>query len=101
MLRVRVTAEAAQELEEAAAWYENQQPGLGAKLLDIFENAITLLASDLPPLTPMPGASGEQGAKRLLLHRFPFSLIAIEQGEEMIVLAPCSSCSSPRLLEGT
>ena len=61
MPRVRVSTEAAQELEEAAAWYEKQRPGLGARLLDTFENATVLLGGELPPLVPMPGAAGERG----------------------------------------
>lgn len=87
MPRVRISAEASQELEEAVAWYENERPGLGVKLVEAFENAITLLESDLPPLAAMPGAAGQKGAKRLLLHRFPFSLVTIEKSNERIVLA--------------
>ena len=87
MPRVRVGSEAVQELEEAAAWYEARMPGLGTKLVDAFENALSLLEGELPPLTPMLGTAGQRGAKRLLLHRFPFSLIAIERSDELIIVA--------------
>ena len=84
---VRISAEAAQELEEAAEWYEREIPGLGARLIDAFEHAIDLLRENLPPLTSLPGEAAHRGAKRLLLHRFPFSVITIEQGDEFVVVA--------------
>ena len=65
---VRISAEAAQELEEAAEWYEREIPRLGARLIDAFEHAIDLLRENLPPLTSLPGEAAHRGAKRLLLH---------------------------------
>lgn len=78
MARLFVSAEAGEELIEAAAWYEKRSPGLGIALVDAFENAINLLAGKSPPLTPMPGVAGQRGAKRLFLHQFPFSIVTIE-----------------------
>ena len=48
MPRVRIAEAAAQELEEAAAWYEEEAPGTGERLLDAFENALTLLSRRAP-----------------------------------------------------
>jgi hypothetical protein len=31
---IKVSKEAAEELEEAAAWYEEEQPGLGVEVID-------------------------------------------------------------------
>ena len=84
---VRISAEAAQELVEAAAWYERESPGLGARLIDAFEHAIELLREEMPPLTPLTGEAAHRGAKRLLLHRFPFWVITIERGDEFVVVA--------------
>jgi len=36
-LKVRVSREAATELEEAASWYEQEEVGLGIRLIDAFE----------------------------------------------------------------
>lgn len=41
MTRFRFLPEALTDLEEAAAWYEDQRPGLGADLLDEFDACIT------------------------------------------------------------
>lgn len=75
MRRVRIEAEADRELNEAAAWYEARCPGTGARLLDVFENAVTVLREDPAPLLAMSGEAGALGAQRLLLHLFPFDII--------------------------
>ena len=81
---VEVSKEAAQELEESAAWYEKEDPGLGARLVDAFAH---LLEEPNPPLTPVAGKAGSRGAKRLLLHRFPFSLVTLSRGSTTVVIA--------------
>ena len=45
-MRVRVLAEAAEELEQAALWYEQESPDLGLRLIEAFENAVQLLRED-------------------------------------------------------
>ncbi len=87
MTRVRLSREAAAELEEAARWYELQSPGLGGKLLDAVEQALDLLQDATPPLLSMPGPPGARGAKRMILRRFPFSIVVIERSGEHIVVA--------------
>ena len=87
MRRVRVSAEASREFQEAADWYEGETPGLGFRLIDAVEHAIELLREDFPPQTSGPDDAGHRGAKRLILHRFPFSIITIEQDGEFVVLA--------------
>lgn len=84
---VEVSKEAAQELEESAAWYEKEDPGLGARLVDAFAHAVRLLEEPNPPLTPVGGTAGSRGAKRLLLHRFPFSLVTLSRGSVIVVIA--------------
>ncbi len=40
MTRFRFLPEALTDLEEAAAWHEDQRPGLGAELFDEFDSCI-------------------------------------------------------------
>jgi hypothetical protein len=77
-LRVRVSREAATELEEA---------GLGERLINAFEQAIELLEEPYPPLIPVNYDAAASGAKQLILHRFPFSLVTIERNQAVIVVA--------------
>jgi hypothetical protein len=86
-LKVRVSREAATELEEAASWYEQEEVGLGIRLIDAFEEAIKLLEEPNPPLVPVPYEAAKAGARQLILFRFPFSLITIEKQQTIIVVA--------------
>jgi len=87
MPNVKISPEAAQELEEAAAWYEHEQAGLGVRFLDAFEHAFQLLEEPNPPLLSMDGEAGKRGVQRLLLHKFPFSLIVTEMHESLVIAA--------------
>jgi toxin ParE1/3/4 len=84
---VKVLDAAAEEAAEAAAWYERQREGLGIEFLMAVDAALDLLEGDIVPLTPVPGFAGKRGAKRLVLNRFPYSIIIREQATEFIVVA--------------
>lgn len=86
-MRVRVSREAATELEEAASWYEQEEVGLGERLINAFELAIELLKEPNPPLVSATHSAAKSGAKQLILHRFPFSLVTIERNQAIIVVA--------------
>ena len=83
MKQVKIGKDAAREFEEAAAWYENEQPALGERFIDAFESALELLGETNPPLTPCLGNAGSIGAKKLILHKFPFSMIVYEREDLM------------------
>ncbi len=86
-MKVRVSTEAAEELIEAAAWYELEVPGLGEQLIDTFEWATAKLGEPNPPLVPVIGEAAKLGAKRLILQRFPFSLVTIANDQAITVVA--------------
>jgi len=86
-LQVTVSKEAAQELRSAALWYEKEQQGLGARLISAFEKAVQLLREPTPPLVNTVGQAAVLGAKRLLLHGFPFSLVFIQHGDSIVIVA--------------
>ena len=65
MARVRILEEAANEAIEAAAWYEEQRPGLGVEFAQAFHAALDLLEEEIVPLSTMPGKAGRDGAKHL------------------------------------
>ena len=87
MTKVRISRDAAEELNEAVQWYEQESSGLGGKLLDAFEHAVVLLRGKMPPLLPADGNAGKLGAKRIILRRFPYSLIVVQRLDEYIVVA--------------
>ena len=87
MRRLRILEQAAEEAIEAAAWYEQEHPGLGIEFDHAVNTVIDLLEDEIVPLTNMPGAAGARGAKRLLLKRFPYDIVVREFSEEIVVIA--------------
>ena len=87
MRPVKIGREAAQEFQEAAAWYEREQDGLGERFIAAFESALQLLGEENPPLTPIESEAGSKGARKLILHKFPFSIIVYELPTTAVVVA--------------
>ena len=87
MSKVSILEAAAQEAAEAAAWYEGQRPGLGSEFRRAIDAALDLLEEDIVPLASAAGAAGQRGAKRLVLKRFPYDVVVLELGAEIVVVA--------------
>jgi toxin ParE1/3/4 len=85
--KVRILDAAADEAAEAAAWYERQRSGLGVEFERAVDAALDLLEEDIVPLSPVRGAAGERGAKRLILKRFPYDVVVRDFGSEILVIA--------------
>src|SRR6266571_1661358 len=87
MRALRIHEAATDEAAEAAAWYEKERPGLGTEFEHAVDAALDLLEEDIVPLMSMPGAAGRRGVKRLILRRFPYSVIVHERDKEILVIA--------------
>lgn len=74
--------EAALELEDAAFYYEDCQPGLGRQLTDEIESAIQLLLAH-----PQAWTEIASGIRRVLVRRFPFGLLYSIGHDEIYILA--------------
>lgn len=100
MLTVRILDEAAEEVVEAIAWYENEQPGLGIDFSKAIDRAIDLIEEGIVPLSPMQRQSGAKGAKRLILRRFPYDIVSIERNGEVVVVAIAHHSRKPGYWRG-
>jgi len=71
-LRVVLLPEAAEEMLEAAEWYEARCPGLGAEFVGAVESAMAATAS-----TPLAAAAwpGSARYRRRAMERFPYLLV--------------------------
>ena len=87
MPALRILEAAAAEAAGAAAWYESQRAGLGADFRADFKAGLDTLQEGVVPGSPWPGRVGERGVKRILLKRFPFSLVYVVSGGGRVVLA--------------
>ena len=70
MRRIVFHPDADRELEQAQAWYEERVAGLGRMFFSEIESAIHTI-QDSPDTWPKYMA----GARRFLVHRFPFAII--------------------------
>ncbi|MCC6302056.1 MAG: hypothetical protein IT489_04560 [Gammaproteobacteria bacterium] len=100
MRKVQILQQAAEEAEAAAAWYEGERAGLGSEFSDAVDAAIDVIEDGFLPLLPMPGQSGNKGAKRLILRRFPYDIVVIERGEDAIVIAIAHHSRKPGYWQG-
>lgn len=87
MRRVCILEDASDEAVAATAWYDQEKPGLGLEFEQALDAALDLLEEEVAALVPVPGLPGEKGAKRLLLRRFPYSIVVRESGDEYLVIA--------------
>lgn len=62
MRKLRIHEAAANEAAEAAAWYENERPGLGAEFERAIDAALDLLEEEIVPLVSMVGGKPEDAA---------------------------------------
>jgi len=100
MKPVKFGKDAAIELEEAAAWYESEQAGLGNSFVASVEAAVQLLREPNPPLIKVAGEAGLLGAKKLILHRFPFSVIIYETTSCFHIVAIAHHSRKPGYWQG-
>ena len=86
-LSVRFSAEAASELDAAAAWYDDQRPGLGATFIDAVESVIAKLADWPGSATPVAGVPPDLDVRRAPVARFPYHVAYLVVDDHLRVLA--------------
>ena len=81
-MRALVRPEARAELLDARDWYEAHAPGLGIEFARAVDSAI-----DAAVRNPRAYPAVENDFRRVVLRRFPYSVIYQICGDELIVLA--------------
>ena len=84
---VRTEPEAGEELLEAARWYESRRRGLGMEFPAAIGAAVELIKQHPDGGSPVPGVKDEVPARRLVLRRFPYSVVFLELKTEIRILA--------------
>jgi plasmid stabilization system protein ParE len=82
MIGYRFLPPAEEEMIEASLFYEAVSPSLGHDFLDDVQRSINTLREH-----PRLGRADGRGLRRLLLHRFPFSLIYSVEPDAILVVA--------------
>jgi plasmid stabilization system protein ParE len=95
VIAYRLLPPAEEEMIEAALFFETANPGLGDDFLDDIQHAI-----DTAREHPHLGVGVAHGIRRMLVRRFPFSVIyAVEP--DQVVWWRCTSTAAAGILEGS
>lgn len=84
---VNLEPEAEQELAAAYEWYESKLDGLGEELLSEVDSAIERISRSPGVFPLVHGPARAQHVRRALLRRFPLTVVFIEAGDAVRVLA--------------
>lgn len=90
---VRPLAQA--ELDDAAAWYERQQSGLGLRFLTVVDHVFNRIRE-----TPLQFPSVHADVRRALLQTFPYAVYFRENEDSVVILAVLHLRRDPRIWRG-
>jgi plasmid stabilization system protein ParE len=82
MIKYRFLTPAEEEMNDAASFYEDALVGLGRTFLDDLQHAIVRVCQ-----YPELGSKVEPDLRRILLQRFPFSLVYAVEPESVLIVA--------------
>jgi plasmid stabilization system protein ParE len=85
--RVRVDPRAADELDEAAEWYDRQRAGLGRELVLEVRAAVRSLAQNSTAGSPVEAVDPALGVRRVRVRRFPYQVVYVMQDHDIVVIA--------------
>ncbi len=79
-MRIKLSAEAGDEMLAAAAWYDKREPGLGTRFLAMCDQTFEQISKD-PLRHPHVG----KGFHRYLMPKFPFSVFYEIESDWLII----------------
>jgi plasmid stabilization system protein ParE len=83
------------ELNDAAAWYERQKPGLGGEFTAAVDGIISRISANPQRFRPV-----RPDVRRALMERFPYSIHYAVESEAIVILGVFHHRRDPRSLEG-
>lgn len=92
---IRVEGSAQDELRAAVLWYDAQRPGLGVELLEEIERTFAILQAHPFIGGLVPYASESADVRRLLVRRFPFSIVYRVRNDELQIIALAHTSRKP------
>ena len=90
-VEVRLRPEAEQDLVDSANWYQNQRSGLGLEFLEEAQAVLSSIAE-----RPLSYPIVHRTARRALLHRFPFGVFYVIEGEQAVVIGILHGSRDPQ-----
>lgn len=93
-MNARFTSSAERELQEAVAFYEAAENGLGARFLDEVEGAVARILAHPAAWTPMSPRT-----RRCRTQRFPYGLFYQIRTDEILILSVMDLRRDPKRWE--
>ena len=91
MNRIEIRPQAEQEIADAADWYEQRSPGLGAAFIHAVDTALTTISEQPLAFSPVG-----RGARKFVIHRYPFAIIYRATGGSIVVYSCFHGRRNPR-----
>jgi plasmid stabilization system protein ParE len=88
--RLIIRPEAEFDLEDAFAWYESQDPGLGSEFVRSIDACISTIGRN-----PLSYRLIYQDARRALVRRFPYSIFYVVEEDTVFVIGVFHSKRNP------
>ncbi len=88
--RISIEAEARQELNDAATWYEERSKGLGSKFIDSFLEVLDYLETH-----PLIYATIQGEYRQVLIKVFPFVIVYKVEDSEVRIIAVFHTSRNP------
>jgi plasmid stabilization system protein ParE len=95
MKEFQLAAEAVDEANDAADWYESRRTGLGSAFLAELDRCLDLLAEHPQAFPRLADTDPRLGIRRALLNRFPYAVVFIELPDRLHVLAVAHTSRRP------
>lgn len=92
---IRLRPEAERDLADAAAWYEEQRPGLGRQFLDETQVVLSSIAE-----SPLAYGVVHRTVRRALLRRFPFGVFYCAELSRIVVIGILHGSRDPKVWQG-
>lgn len=83
---------ASAEFIEASIWYEGKRVGLGIEFIGEIERCISVASSE-----PLQFAVVRDDVRRVVAHRFPYSVYFRTEGNRLVVLAVFHANRNPAI----
>jgi hypothetical protein len=88
-MRIKLSAEAAEEMLDSASWYDKRESGLGMEFLNACNEAFAKIAAN-----PGRNLHVGKGFHRYLMARFPFGIF-YEEGDSLVIVAVFHGARNP------
>jgi toxin ParE1/3/4 len=92
---VRIERAAEEELRDSIIWYEQRRDGLGAEFYREVQRVLKMIEHNPRLGSPVPNVASHRNTRRVLLRRFPFTVVYRELDAEIQVIAFAHTSRKP------